>query len=130
MEKQGISRKKRLHVRLTDSEFDKINQGFKKSTKRKLSEYARAILLNKPITVYTRNQSFDDFMAEMAALRNELNAIANNYNQVVKRLHSLRHLDEIKLWASVNESSKQILQRKIDEINSKIAQINDQWLQL
>src|SRR5918993_3204767 len=127
MEKQGISRKKRLHVRLTDSEFTKINLGFKKSTKRKLSEYARAILLNKPITVYTRNQSFDDFVAEMILLRNALNAIGNNFNQAVRKLHMMEELKDVKAWAILNENGKQILFKKIEDVNSKIGQLADKW---
>ena len=127
MEKQSISRKKRLHVRLTDSEFAKINLGFQKSTKRKLSEYARAILLNNPITVYTRNQSFDDFVAEMILLRNELNAIGNNFNQAVRKLHMMEEVKEVKAWAMLNEHSKQILFKKIEDVNTKIAQLADKW---
>ena len=127
MENQGISRKKRLHVRLTDSAFTKINLGFQKSTKRKLSEYARAILLNKPITVYTRNQSFDDFVAEMILLRNELNAIGNNFNQAVRKLHMMEEVKEVKAWAMLNENSKQIMFKKIEEVNTKIAQLADKW---
>ena len=130
MSAEKTNRNKFLKIRITLKELEAIRHKASKTTSKKTSDYVRRILFDKPVITYFRNQSFDDFVAEMVALRNELNAIANNYNQVVKRLHSLRHLDEIKLWASVNESSKQILQRKIDEINSKIAQINDQWLQL
>ena len=68
-------------------------------------------------------------MAEMIVLRNELNAIGNNYNQVVKRLHTLSDFPEIKTWLLLNESTKQILVKKVDEIKLKISQINDQWLQ-
>jgi len=130
MSAEKTNRNKFLKIRITLKELEAIRLKASKTTSKKTSDYVRRILFDKPVITYFRNQSFDDFVAEMVALRNELNAIANNYNQVVKRLHSLQHLDEIKLWASVNESSKQILHRKIDEINSKIAQINDQWLQL
>ena len=129
MSAEKTNRTKLLQVRLTPHEFQKIYEGCSHSTCHKLSDYARKKLLDKPITVYHRNQSLDDFVTELAALIKELNAIGNNYNQVVKRLHALERFDEIKLWASVNESSKQILQRKIDEINSKIDKINDKWLQ-
>jgi len=129
MSAEQTNRTKLLQVRLTPHEFQKIYDGLSHSTCHKLSDYARKKLLDKPITIYHRNQSLDDFVTELAALIKELNAIGNNYNQVVKRLYSLTHFDEIKLWASVNESSKQILQRKVDEIKLKISQINDQWLQ-
>ena len=62
---------------------------FSKTTCRKLSEYARNVLLQKPVIIKFRNQSADDFLDEMILLKNELNAIGNNYNQSVKRLHTL-----------------------------------------
>jgi len=129
MEQDKINRTGLLQVRLTPKELKAIRDKFSKSTSRKLSDYVRKVLLDKPVTIYTRNQSLDDFMKEMTLLRNELNAIGSNYNQVVKRLHSLRHFEELKSWLILNESSKQILLKKVDEIKSKINQINDQWLQ-
>ena len=129
MKEEKINRSKLLKVRLTPKEMETIHNKFSKATCRKLSEYVRKVLLDKPVTMYHRNKSLDDFMTEMITLRNELNAIGNNYNQVVKRLHNLERLEEIKAWALLNESSKQILLKKVDEIKLKIAQINDQWLQ-
>lgn len=128
MMEEKINRSKLLQVRLTPKELEKISNKFSHSTSRKLSDYVRKKLLDKPIAVYTRNQSLDDFMTEMIALRNELNAIGNNYNQVVKRLHSLQHFEEIKTWLLLNESTRQILQKKVEEIKSKINQINELWL--
>jgi hypothetical protein len=129
MSAEKINRSRLLQVRLTTKELEKIQTKFSKSTCRKLSDYIRKVLLDKPITVNQRNQSLDDFMAEMIALRNELNAIGNNFNQTVKRLHALQQIDEIKTWLILNETARQIILNKITEIKSKINQINDQWLQ-
>jgi hypothetical protein len=117
-----------LHIRLKEDEYDRIQKKFKQSIDRKLSQYARKVLLNKPITVNYRNQSLDDFMHEMISLRNELNAIGNNLNQTVKRLHSLEDFDEIKIWLLLNETATQIITKKVTEIKNKIGQINDIWL--
>jgi len=118
-----------LHIRLKEEEYNKINKKFSASTCRKLSEYARRVLLDKVITVNQRNQSLDDFMTEMMKLRNELNAIGNNFNQSVKKLHTLQQLPEFKSWIILNENSKNILFEKVEEIKSKINQISDKWLQ-
>jgi predicted GNAT family acetyltransferase len=126
---QKNNRDKWIHLRLTAAEYKKLKTGFLNSTKQKLSEYLRAVLLDKPITVYTRNQSFDDFLAEMILLRNELKAIGNNFNQSVRKLNTMQDEREIKAWALLNENSKQSIQQKVDEINSKIAQIFTQWSQ-
>jgi hypothetical protein len=129
MSEEKINRSKLLQVRLTPKELQAINNKFSSSIYRKQSEYVRKKLLDKPIAIFTRNKSLDDFMTEMIVLRNELNAIGNNYNQVVKRLHTMSELPEIKSWLLLNESSKQILLKKVEEIKLKITQINDQWLQ-
>jgi len=129
MSAEKINRSRLLQVRLTTKELERIQTKFSHSTCRKLSDYVRKVLLDKPLTVNQRNQSLDDFMAEMIALRNELNAIGNNFNQTVKRLHALQQIDEIKTWLILNETARQIILNKITEIKSKINQINDQWLQ-
>jgi hypothetical protein len=129
MSAEKINRGKLLQVRLTPKELEKIHNKFSQSTCRKMSDYVRKVLLDKTITVNRRNQSLDDFMAEMTSLRKELNALGNNYNQLIKRLHSLQDISEIKTWLLLNESTKQILLTNITEIKSKINQINNQWLQ-
>lgn len=123
------NRTKHLHVRFTPKEFEKINEQFTRTTCRKISEYVRKVLLDKPVKVNQRNQSLDDFMAELIKLRGELNAISNNYNQVVKRLHTMQDLAELKSWLFLNETAKKIMTEKVSEIKSKINSINDQWLQ-
>jgi hypothetical protein len=128
MSENKDNRSKRVHVRFTDLEFEKIQAQFTRSTCRKLSEYIRLVLLNKPVRMNQRNQSLDDFMAEMIGLRNELNAIGNNYNQTVKRLHTLEDVGDIKAWLMINEAARKIIQKKIGEIKEKINQINDIWL--
>ena len=129
MKEEKNNRTKWIHLRVTPAEYKKIHTGFSQSTKRKISEYIRAILLDKPITVYTRNRSYDDFVTEMILLRNELKAIGNNFNQAVKKLHVMDYSAEVKTWAILHENSRQLLVKKVDEINQKNFQISDKWSQ-
>jgi hypothetical protein len=123
------NRSKWLHVRLTEMEYKKLHAGFHSSTKQKISSYARNILLEKPITIYTRSKSLDNFITEMISLRNELKAIGNNINQAVKKLHISDNEGELIFWSQQIEKIKETLFLKTDEINSNIARISDQWLQ-
>src|SRR6266536_1903804 len=123
------NRVKWLHIRLTDKEHQKLHGKFSKSICGKLSDYARKALLDKPIMVNQRNQSLDDFMAGMMLLRNELNAIGKNFNQAVKKLHTLSQIAEFKSWIILYESDKQTLLNKVAEIKNRINQISDEWLQ-
>jgi hypothetical protein len=127
--KPKINLTRRVTIRLKPEEYSKIHSKFKSTTKRKLSEYIRAVLLEKPLTVFTRSKSLDDFISEMILLRSELNSIGNNFNQSVKRLHTLDKIPDIKTWAILNEKSKEILIKKVDEIKEKINQFSYKWLQ-
>ncbi len=129
MKEQNNNRTKWLHLRLTSDEHQKIVKEFSKSTCRKLSDYARKNLLQKPIVNKYRNESLDDFMAEMIRLRAELNAIGNNFNQAVKKLHTLQQIAEFKHWLLSYELEKKILLNKVDEIKKNIQKFAESWLQ-
>ena len=122
-------RKGWLTVRLNEDEEKKLNKFFSRTTSVSLSEYARDVLLREPVNVIYRNQSADEFLTEMILLKKELNAIGNNFNQVVHKLHTLDHIAEIKGWTILNESSKKNFMKKVDEIKEKMNQIYCQWLQ-
>jgi len=129
MKGQKINRDKHLHVRLTPEEYQKLFKQFTTSSSQKLSEHIRKILLDKPIKMYHRNQSIDDLMAVLILLKDELNAIANNYNQVVKKLHMLNDKSDLSGWLSLNEIGRKALHEKVTEIKDKISQISEKWLQ-
>lgn len=129
MKKEKAIRSKWLTIRLTDAESRQLEKYYSKTTSKSLSEYGRAVLLREPVTVLYRNQTADDFLNEMLQLKNELNAIGNNFNQVVHRLHTLDHVPEIKAWAVLNETAKQSFQFKVSEICDRLNQIYDLWSQ-
>ncbi len=127
MKKEKDNRNRWIHIRLSEAELKKIEAGFSRSTNRKRSEYIRHILLGKPVTIYTRSKSLDNFLEEMITLRRELNWIGNNFNQTVVKLHTMSHISEIKTWTAVNEKDKADFFKKILEIENKITQIDYKW---
>jgi hypothetical protein len=129
MEEQDTKRSRWIHLRLKQTEYNQIHRQFTKTTCRKMSEYARKVLLHKPITSTYRNQSLDDFMAEMMRLRQELNSLGNNFNQAVKKLHTLHQIAEFRTWLISWELERKILLNKVDEIKKGIDKIADKWLQ-
>lgn len=129
MEAKNSNRCRIIGLWLSLKEYEQIEQRCKNSTAKKLSEFVRMVLFNKPITVYQRNKSLDDFMAEMMLLRNELNSVGNNLNQAVKKLHTLQQIPDFKNWIISYETEKQTLFIKVDEIKNRINKIADEWLQ-
>jgi len=129
MSEENNNRTKWLHLRLKPEEYARLHRQFSKTTCRKLSDYARKVLLNKPITVTYRNKSLDDFMAEMMRLRSELNSLGNNFNQAVKKLHTLSQIAEVRGWLVTWELERKVLFNKVEGIKKHINKIADQWLQ-
>lgn len=129
MEGKRQARTRIVPFRLLPDEYAKLEVSWKKTTVRKLSEFIRRLIFNKPITGYVRNKSLDEFMAEVVLLRKELNAIGVNFNQAVHRLHTLDHLPQMQLWLRGFERDKDVLFGKIEEIKNRINLISDQWLQ-
>ena len=129
MEKVKNNKDKWLHLRLSEYEEGQLKKYFAKSTCRKLSDYARKVLLGKPIISTYRNRSLDDFMAEATYLRMELKAIGNNFNQAVRKLNSMDSSEEVKRWAAIYEQGSFELLKRIEIIEKHISKLADQWLQ-
>lgn len=116
-----------ISFRVKPAEYQKIHGLFSKTTHRKLSEYARNVLLQKPVTFKVRNESADQFLHEMIGLKKELNAIGNNYNQAVKKLHTLNHINEVKGWLNSHEVLHHNFLLLTDRIFQKLNKIHQQW---
>ena len=129
MERKNSNRTRIIGLRLTPNEYAKIEKKWKASTCRKLSEYVRRSVFKKPIVTTYRNSSQDDLMSELTKLRSELNAIGNNFNQAVKKLHTLSQIAEFKSWLIAYEVEKKILNNKMDEVRNNIKRMLEIWLQ-
>ncbi len=128
MKEQNSNRTRIIGLRLTPDEYAKIEKKWKASTCRKLSDYVRRSIFDKPIVTTYRNTSQDDLMAELTRLRNELNAVGNNFNQAVKKLHTLSQIAEFRSWLIAYEVEKKILSNKVDEVRNNVKKILEIWL--
>jgi MobC-like protein len=116
-----------VNTRFSPTEYETLQKHFKTTTHKDLAGYTRQVLLNKPVNVIYRNQSIDDFLTDMSVLRKELNAIGNNFNQTVHRLHTLHQLPELQQWLLLNEQDKTQLFRQIESIYQRINQLYQLW---
>src|SRR5690349_18912482 len=127
MSEQKGKTKSWISFRVKPKEYETIQGHFLKTTSRKLSEYARNVLLQKPVTIKYRNESADNFLAEMILLKKELNAIGANYNQAVKKLHTLDRLPEINNWLTHNKKTYDLFLEKTEQIRERMDQIYTLW---
>ena len=127
MEAETSSRSMWIHVRLTPVEYKILYGKYKKTTCRSLSQFVRAVLLDKPLVATYRNASQDDLLQAMATLTQELSAIGNNVNQSVKKLHTLRE-GEAAGWAVRHASESEQLLLKINEAKALLNSMAERWL--
>jgi hypothetical protein len=129
MKEEKSNRTRIIGLRLTPREYATIEAKWKASTCRKLSDYVRRSLFDKPVVTTYRNKSQDDIIAELTRLRGELNGLGNNFNQAVRRLHTLQQIPEFKAWVVTYELERRTLQNKLDELRSNIKKMLELWLQ-
>lgn len=85
-----------LRLRLTKAEYQIIKNNYAETTNKYFSDYARKMLLKKPVIGSYRDETMEDLMNVLVELKNELNSIGDNFNLAAKKLHSLQQITEYK----------------------------------
>ena len=121
-------KKKMVVIRMNESEFEQAEKFRKKTTERYLSTYLRKLSLQKPVAVKYRNESAADFLKKMLELKNELQAIGNNFNQAVHKLHLLDKIPEFRVWIQQYDALHMTFISKTEQIQFKVNELYEQWL--
>nr|WP_199077090.1 plasmid mobilization relaxosome protein MobC [Pedobacter sp. ASV19] len=117
-----------LHLRLSEAEFQLLDKEFSKTTERKLSAYARNILLGKPMIAGHRNLSLDNLIVEFSSLVKTLNGLANNFNQSVHKLHTLDKIPQFQTWLTAHDQDKEALFQSIEIVRDYLKETSVKWL--
>ena len=129
MKKDNENRSKWIKVRLKPSEEELLNKRFKKSTFQNLSEFGRAMILGKPVTIIHRDKSMDEVLEELILLRRELNHIGNNLNQALRNINSAHGFPDTSLWMNLLTIVNGKLEPSITEIKERMNKYSDLWSQ-
>jgi hypothetical protein len=129
MENEDANRLKRVTTRFKEDEFKLIDNRFKKTRFRKLSEYIRSVLLEKSVTVMYRDKSMDEVLEELILLRKELNAIGNNLNQTVRNINSAHGGADTRLWINLLGVINSKLEPSINQIKDRMNNYAELWSQ-
>jgi len=77
--------KRFLSIRLLPAEFKEIHQRYKSSGCRSLTEYAKKVLMNKPvtnpITMGARNESFEEMLHCLIGIKNRLDSLEGHLDE-------------------------------------------------
>jgi len=117
------------NLRFKPEEYQLLEKRFKKTSFRKLSEYMRSVLLEKPVTVNYRDKAMDEVLEEMILLRQELNAIGNNLNQAMRNINSAHGNADTRLWMNLLSVINTKLEPSISQIKERMNQYADIWSQ-
>ncbi len=94
--KLPVARRHRLNIRLSQQEWDTVHRLAYNTTCRSTSDYARKVLTEKPVKVFYRNKSYDEFEGTMTSLLPQLESFGDNFSLLVKKLSSLDSIPDIK----------------------------------
>lgn len=122
-------RSKMVVVRMNETEINQLTKLQQRTTEKDTSSYLRKVALQRPVTVKYRNESADDFLLDMLNLKKELNAIGNNFNQAVHKLHLLDKIPEFRFWVQQYDGLQKVLISKVEEIKLRMNQLYELWLQ-
>lgn len=126
---QNTVRSHWVHLRLRAEEHQKLMGKFKRSTCRKISEFVRNCIFEKPITMLHRNASIDEGLQDLCTLREELRAIGNNLNQITHKVNANPALAGDKFWQAEFLSARSAITLKIDTLNASVTKLSGLWLQ-
>lgn len=129
MKEEKSNKTKIVIFRLTPKEYANLEAKRSRTTCRKLSEFLRLLIFNRPVTVIERNGSQDQMIGELSELREELNRLGNNFNQATKRLNAVNQISEFRNWIVSYEAEKIFLFSMLDKIKSQTDKLADRWLQ-
>jgi hypothetical protein len=118
-----------LLTRFKQTEYDQLNNRFKNTRFRKLSEYVRSVLLEKPVTVTYRDKAMDDVLEEMILLRQELNAIGNNLNQAMRSINGAHGDADTRLWMNLMSIIHSKVEPSVKQIKERMNEYADIWSQ-
>lgn len=88
MKKRTVNYPIRKTIRFTPAEVEKLEILLKRSAFcQTISELVRDVLFKRKLTLNTRNESLETTLVELGLLRNELNKIGVNVNQITHYFH-------------------------------------------
>lgn len=129
MKEDKKNRTKWLHVRLSEAEESRLKEKFQLTTETVLSDYIRKVILGKPMIKAVRDQSLQDVVAILSKLQKDLNGVANNFNQTVKKLHTYKEDTSIAATLLTLKLDEKNLLKAVTEMQSYIRQTHAKWLQ-
>ena len=127
MKEKKTNRSQWLHIRLSADEKQQLENAVQQTTCRNISDYARKVLHKKPVVVRVRDESKEELLNELTALRKELNAIGNNFNQLIRKMQLLGRNDQLEAWFRTYQAERDTFLERMKNIESELKKLVLKW---
>lgn len=128
-EKNNPARSHWVHLRLRAFEHEKLVRKYRATTCRTMSDFVRAKLFQKPVTLRVYNASLDAALQELSLLREELRAVGNNLNQVTRHINANPALGNDNHWRSGFFTARSELMLRLEALSGQLTDLAALWLQ-
>lgn len=129
MTEDNSNRDQWLHVRITEQEKASIMAQFKATTEPKLSAYVRKIVLGKPMIKTVRDVGLAELLGIIVKCQKDLNGLANNFNQAIKKLHTYKDDPGIQAAVLTLKMDEKAVMKAIEELRLLVDKTQEKWLQ-
>ena len=114
-------------VRLNAVLYTKLEKIQIESYSQSIGEVIRNILLNKKITCYYKDRTIDEPAKELIKIKNELNAIGVNINQITNFFHTADVPTEKVFFALEVAGQFSLVKEKIEDLKKLLIEMHNKW---
>ena len=129
MKEKKPNRSQRLYIRVSAEEKKELERQLDTTTCRTFSEYGRKVLLKKPVVTRVRDETKEELLDEVTLLRKELNAIGNNFNQLIRKMQLLVRKDQLEAWFIAYQAERDTFLERMKNIESELKKLALKWWQ-
>ena len=128
-ETKGDDRLERpVMTRINQTKYQELKRLADMTKDETISGLVRDIIHNRPIQVYTHDETMDLLMEELANLRGQIRAIGVNINQITRLFNTYPEPRRKEFYAKTAFNEYLQIEPKIDRLLEIISKLSKQWL--
>jgi hypothetical protein len=128
-ETKGEDRLERpVMTRINQAKYQELKRLADMTKDETISGLVRDIIHDRPIQVYTHDETMDLLMEELANLRGQIRAIGVNINQITRLFNTYPEPRRKEFYAKTAFNEYLQIEGKIDRLLEIITKLSKQWL--
>jgi Trm5-related predicted tRNA methylase len=119
---------KLVATKVTKSKFTELERLTGQTKGETMSSIVRKILYDRPVKVYTHDESIDIIMEELAANRAEIRSIGININQMAKLFNTYSDIKVKEIYAKNGYERYLLLEPNVEKLLAITEKLAQRWL--